>query len=329
MKTLLKKIFIIHGYCELITDYLKNDLLSEGYFYEENIFEYSIRDLITVIKHSSRIHNNNLIICYPITLKSLLVLLLILFIRPRKLIYVVPPSSKHILNNIFFRIRKYLVKTIFTLISIAGVKQLLVFTTPYERILLENIVKRSVFIYYPTYSIDKHVYSEVISYEKTTILFFIEKLNDLFLINETISVLEELGLKPLVLICLLNKNIVNCINDYRVVCIHSYEFDELIKYSTIIVAKTPSPVSNSIILKSIFYGKPVITTFEHGLAIYYSDTSFIYIQRSWTSESLASNILNILSDIDYLKKKSLSISLSSLNNRYGKYVILKFLTGEI
>lgn len=325
----LKKVFIIHGFCELITNYLKNDLLSEGFFYEEKNFDNYIRDSLGIVKYSDRIHSSNLIICYPITFRSVLLLLLSIFIKPRRLIYIVPPSIKHSQNNLLFKFKKYLFKTILTLINTTGVEQLLVFTTPYEKILLENIIRKTNYVYYPTYFVERPELSELISFDKLKILYFIEDSNDLSLINGVVSVLEELGLKPLVVINCLERGIYKCIDDYRVICIHSYEYDELIKQSTIVIVKTPSPESNSIILKSIVYNRPVITTHEHGLAIYYNYVNYIYLQKKWTHESLASNILEILSNIDELKRKFLSTSIDILNNRFGKYVITKFLIGEM
>lgn len=325
VKSFLRKLFLIHSDCELIIDYLKNDLITEGYFYEELVFEHGFKGLLEFVKYSDRIHNSNLLICQSISFKLIVMLIINILVKPRRVVFIIPPSVKHSVKNIVFKIEKYLFKTLTTLMRFINIKQLLVFTTPYERILLENIIRKTRFTYYPTYFAEKPRVSEFVDSEKLTILFFVKEPFELHLVSETISILEEINLKPLVLINYLNKYFFECIDDYRVVCIHQYDYDELIKYSTIIITKTPSPESNSIILKSILYGKPIITSFENGLAIYYRDVDFINIQSSWSSELIVNTILKILSNIDELKKKSLSLNIDILNNSFGKYVIKEFL----
>lgn len=313
----------MHSYCELITDYLKNDLLNEGYFYEEYIPDQ--QSIVKLLKISDRAYNSSLIICSPLNLKTIILLIFVLFMKPSKLIYVIPPSNIHNTYSFLFKLKKYLFKTILTLMSTVGVKQLLIFTTPYERIILENIVRKTSFIYYPTYCSEKPLLSGLSIFDKQVILYSINSIDDVFLANSMLSVLEELGLKPLLIMNLLNRNITKCTGNYRVLCIHTYDYDELIKNTSLIIVKTPSPVSNEVILKSIVYGKPVVAAPELGLALYYSDSEFVYLNKTWSSETLARSILDILSNIDYLKKKSLSTSISTLSNKYGRYVLLKFI----
>lgn len=325
----MKKIFIIHSDCELIINSLKNDLLNEGYFYEEIVLNNTYRDSLKLLKNSSRLYRNNLVICSPISPRILATLFLCFLIKPLRLIYIVPPSSKHSSQKLLFQINKYMFKIVLSLIKLNRVKQLLVFTTPYEKMILENIIRGTNSVYYSTYFMERPRTYELLLSEKMILSFFIYESDELNLVENVIRVFEEIGLKPLIIVNVLNRNILSCISDYRAVCIHNYEFDETIKNSALVIVKTPSPESNNVVLKSIFWSKPVITTQEHGLAIVYSNTGFIHIQKLWTPDSLAFSILNILGNLDNLKKKALSINIDTLSSSFGKHIITKFLTNEM
>jgi len=317
---------VIHKECNIIINELKKELENSKISYHEIHLTNSVfSDLYKVLKHGGALNNTPIIICHPITGDLLVKLAIILSSKPRKIVLLIPPNPKHKIDSTYVKIILYLLRTMLTFMENIGVKQLLVFTTPYERLLLDEIIRETRYVFFPTYAIEKPGFNDLVFSEKPVISFFVLEQQDIVIIKEALDILEELGFKPFFILGYANENIRDCIDDYRVMCIHTEDIDNLIKYSTITVVKTPTPETNSVILKSILYFKPVITTLEHGIALYYRYTGLIFLQRKWDGEALANSIIEVLNNLDNIKKKSLTMVILDLKKDFGSHIITRFL----
>ncbi|OYT40518.1 MAG: hypothetical protein B6U89_01850 [Desulfurococcales archaeon ex4484_58] len=319
------KVAIIHRGCGIIIDILKDLLNQYEIKYEEYCLErkkISFRELMRI---NSRLYNSKIILCHPINTRLIPLLKILTLIKPRKIAYIVPPDPSHRMDNYISRVIIYYTRTILTLLRSLGTKVLFIFTTPYERIYSTPLIKGFRYVYIPTYMIRDTGIKEPLHSEKPVVTFFIGEREDFLLLSHTIRVLEELGFKPRIIVNITSDEYLGCLNDYRVICIRSSEYEQLIKYSTIIVAKTPSPETNNVIAQSIIHTKPVITTMEHGLALYYRDTGLIFVLERWSGETLANSILEVLNNIDFIKKKGLALVIHELKPDYGAKILASFL----
>ena len=322
----MSRLLLVHENCEIIANTLKKELKSNGLEINELVLKNRlIHDLYLIMKRMGRVDNELVLICHPIDHTLLAKVFILLISKPRKIVFIIPPSPIHKRDSVFGKITLYVLRTLLTTMKLIGIKFLFVFTTPYERLLVDEIIHGIRYVFYPTYTIEKPSFRELMFSEKPVISFFVLEKDDIERIKETLDILEELGFKPFIVLGLMNINLNTCIDDYRVLCMNTDSLDDLIRYSTIVVVKTPTPETNNVILKSILYYKPVITTLEHGLALYYNYTGLVYIREKWDSESLANAIIEVLNNMDEIKKKSLSVLIFDLKRDYGRHIITRFL----
>lgn len=323
----MDKVVIFYKECNIIIDEVREELKKNSLeYYEIPLNDLSINEFYTIIRHSGIIYNAPVIICHPINGELLIKLAIISYSKPRKIVFIIPPNPRHKIESIYVKILLYLFRTLLTFMENIGIKQLLVFTTPYEYLLLDNIIRKTRYVFYPTYKAEKIKFKDIMFHEKTIISFFKIKPEDLGIIKNTLNVLEELGFKPFFILNYDIEDLIEtCLDDYRVICMYSSEYDEIINHSIIVIVKTTSPEANNVILKSIHYLKPVITTFEQGIAMYLQDTGLVFIQRKWDEETLADSIIEVMNNLNNIKKKALTVMIPSLKRDYGSHIIVKFL----
>ncbi len=316
---------ILHKNCDVIINTIEKEFDIRGLDYIKiDLDKLYNSSFVNRLKLYSMFHGENILLCNPLNSEMLKILSLLLVVKPLKVGIIIPPDPIHSSKSIPYSFLKYFSRIFLDLLKRNGIKILIVFTTPYERIAFGEILHGFRYIYLPTYSTETTGLKEILYSDRPVISFFTKNVEDLSLINDTVSVLEELGFKPRFIVNFLSSSIDKCLDDYRIICIHSDDTDQLIKYSTLTICKTPSPETNNIILKSIQYTKPVITTMEHGLALYYHDTGLIFLQKKWSSENLADSILEVLNNIDQIKKKSLSLYIDILKSEYGGELLISF-----
>jgi hypothetical protein len=324
------EVIVINYKCGVITDTIIDDLVKKNIRVKEvKLGVKSPGDTRILARSSHLLNNSSIILCHPISFELIYKLVLIMMSRPKKVAFIIPPSPRHKIDSLSLKTILYIVRFILALYTIMGIRVLLVFTTPYEKLFFNDIIRGNRYVFLPTYSAERPGFKDLVFVDRYMISIFMVDRKDRKVIRDALYVLEELGFKPLFILHLSRDDPLACFDDYRVLCVLTDDYDDIIRNSAIVVVKEPTPESNNVVLKSIVYNKPVLATIEHGMALYYQDTGLVRLQKKWDGELLANRIIEVLNNLDEIKKRSLNIMVPELKRDYGSHILYKFLRQDI
>jgi glycosyltransferase involved in cell wall biosynthesis len=328
-------VLLISEECGLISDFLYENLRGRGFniyllnydsmprsFLRRVLFE--IRILAEILKDKDRY---SIILCMSVSMRLLNWLLKLFITRPKKLIVVVPPSPRHIYgfkNALLI----YMFRILYGILGLFGVRELLVFTTPYEKLFLMNILHNIDHVYLPVYYSRYIGVKELLLADKPTILIYVHPIlsNRELLIN-SINTLIELGFIPKIILYVdPGRQDILCPRSPHIICLSTDTYNLILQYVTLVVIPVSTPYSNKLLVESIMNGRPVITSRNIGVAGVYEDTGLVVYEDKWLPETFTDRILKVLNQIDRFKKAMLSYKPVILNPEYGLEVIASFLS---
>jgi len=319
-----RAVILAHADCYAITSVLGEELKYSGFAVEEYTLEYRmLNDFKLLLKLSGKLHGENLVVCYPITQSLILKLLSILLSMPKKLVLIIPPSSKH-KRSVVSVLLLYLLRVFLSLVGY-GKRLLIVFTTPYERVFGEELASKYSYVYYPVYECRKPGIENTISERSNLIVFHVSSSGSLSEVAGAISMLEESGLKPFFAVNVQDCTTASCIHDYRVICTCSDSVSGVVSSSALAVVEGSDISAVNTVLNTVVRGKPVIASRLNGLALYFRDTGLVFLYDEWSAEKLAELIIEVLNSIEDVKKKALKNINTCLKRDLGRTVLVEFL----
>jgi len=318
-----RAVILAHDECYAITSVLRKELENSGFVVEEYTLKHHVLgDFKLLLKLSEKLHGENLVVCYPITRSLILKLFSALFAKPKKLALIIPPSSKHKRNGLSILLL-YLLRVVLSFTGF-GRRLLIVFTTPYERVFGEELASRYSYVYYPVYECEKPGIENTISGRNNLAVFHVSSSRSLREVVEAISILEESGLKPFLVVNMQDYTTASCIHDYRVICTQSDNLCEVASSSALVVVEGSDIPAVNAVLNAVARGKPVIASRLNGLALYFRDTGLVFLYDKWSAEVLVELMIEVLNSIEDIKKKALKNINTYLKRDLGKAVLVKF-----
>jgi len=266
-------------------------------------------------------YNKILVLCIPISNLLILLLLLLVFRRPFRLVLVVPPSYTHSVG-LSTKIKILLLRSVLNILVGAGTRVTVLFTTVYEKTLLEGLLPRTMAMYLPIYYIEEAGLKEILESDKPVIYFIAHTKEDLILIDRCARELRELGVTAKFIVGhYIEKEI--CPDYYGILCIHTDKPEESVRNSTLVISLTPSSWSNYIVALALTYGKPIIATPRHGIALQYHSTGFVLSISEHEREELTSFILRVINSISEYKKRGLQVDVEIPGHQYSRAILGK------
>ncbi len=269
-----------------------------------------------------------LVIGSPISFRLILWLnIILLFVKPRRLVLLIPPSERHVDGLKLFAYSS-LISFLLLLIKRRGVRVLLIYTSPIEKQVFEQVFHSEATTYYPVFSWDQPRSAPKQLRENPPVLF-VYALNEYQVkwLPGALVFLEELGVKPLIIVGFEDEPR-RCINHPLITCIYSSDYDKYLMEATIVIALHVSPESNLVIAKAIGYKRPVITRRVLGMGRVYEDTGLITYQDVIGPENLATTILNVLNNLDKYRQIGLRTVILPPKTRYFEEIFHEFLLSE-
>ncbi len=330
-------VLLISEECGLVSDFLHESLRRREFnvyslnydsmpksFLKRVLFE--IKVLAEILKDKNRY---SLILCMSISIRLLNWLLKLLITRPKRLIIVIPPSPRHVFsfkNTLLI----YMFRILYGILGLLGVKELLVFTTPYEKLFLMNILHNIEHTYLPVYSSRYIGVKELLIADKPTILIYGHPvLSGRKLLISSINTLVELGFIPKIILYIdPERQDLLCPRSPYIICLSTDSYDLILQHVTLVVIPVSTSYSNKLLVESIMNGRPVISSRNIGIAGIYEDTGLVVYEDKWLPETFTDRILKVLNQIDKFKKAMLSYKPIILNPEYGLEVIASFLSEE-
>ncbi len=317
--------------CRKLIDVLERKNFSVEYFEHEFVRGLKLRHKILfyinlIAEFVKRRGLPGLVIGAPVSFRLFLWLNIVLFlIRPRRLVLLIPPSERHVGG---FRLFLYsvLISMLTLFIRISGIRVLLVYTTPYEKQILEGLLYGESNIFYPVYSF-KPSRKPLRFLREFPPIIFIYALNEYQAkwLNGTIVFLEELGVKPLIILGF-EEVPRRCISHPLVACIYMDEYDRIIGEVTLVLALHVSPESSMIVVKAVSHGKPVIIRRVMGIGRVFEETGLIVYEDSISPENIATAILNVINNLDRFRHRGLRAVVTPPKTRYFEEILVEFLT---
>lgn len=332
-----KNVLFLSKECNIICDSIRDKLLEKKFNVEyvdfTGIYEphndvglyWRLKIFFNLIaEFMKRSMNYAFIICSPIDSWLLSLLFSLIFAKPEKIVIIIPPSPKHIVG--FAEILKiHLFRFFMTLFSLIDAKTLLILTTPYEVKYLEMILRSHNYVFVPPYESSAAKVKELIHSEKPLIVIpYNDWMHDRSFYN-ALETFRELGITARYVIVASDYKDQRCISDYRVICISSDDYSDIISQSTIVVIRRADPEANKILIDAIMNGRPVISSREVGMAHVYRDTGLVVFEDLWTPDTFSNIVLKILNEIDQYKKASLKSIPITLKSDYGISILTSFL----
>jgi len=327
----MSRILIIHSACDIIVKSLEEDLVKLGFkvekhgFNDMDVFNLNLRDFLKTLRH---MYKGVFIFCQPLGLRIILYSILAFMFRPVSLIYVVPPSFKHQVR-ILSMFKLFVFKILLGLYRVLGGRVLFVFTTPYERFFADRLLKGCKYVYYVPYSVEKHRYIEPLSSYKPFVLITASSTSDLSFIDNVVKLLSELGFSTRIIIYLLSRHISKCIEDYRVTCIYSDEPIDLINISSLVVIPRIQPEIMQFTVLALNSYRPIITGFDNGIALAYKKRGGVFIIDTSSEHEIARAIIDVLNNLDQVKKDLLVYTEYGFKRDFGLNVIKYFIENAL
>ncbi len=329
----VRRVLIVDYRCGLIAEDLVDRLISRG-FKPEVLdlsttkglpFRLRARFYVEVLAEMRKGGFTGLVLCSPVFSRLVLWLVLLLFLPFRKVVLLIPPSLKH---------RRILLTWLYSMLSsfimlvnrLRGVSFLVIYTTPYERQLFEHVIIGNYEAYYPVYTFKRRVRPPSFIRLNPPLLF-IYALNEYAAkwIPGMLVFLEDLGVKPLTVIGLEEPS-GRCINVPLGLCVHSDDYEWIIREASIVLVLHPSPESNLIVARAVNQGRPVIADYNVGMGHVYKGTGLVLFEKYAGPETIATKILKILNEIDKYKQLGLRSRVSPPKPTYFLDVFEEFLT---
>jgi len=318
-----RAVILAHADCHAITSVLRDELKNSGFVVEEYALKHGVLDdFKLLLKLSGKLHGENLVVCYPITRSLLLKLFSVLLSKPRKLALIIPPSSKHKRNALNILLL-YLLRAVLSFTGF-GKRLLIVFTTPYERVFGEELASKYDYVYYPVYECEKPGIENTILGRHNLTVFHVSSSEGLSEVVEAISILEESGLKPFLVVNMQDYTTASCIHDYRVICTQSDNLYGVASASALVVVEGSDISAVNAVLNAMARGKPVIASRLNGLALYFKNTGLVFLYDEWSAEKLAELMIEVLNSIEDVKKKALKNINTCLKRDLGRAVLVEF-----
>jgi len=243
--------------------------------------------------------------------------------KPKKLVLVIPPSSKHKRNTLSILLH-HLLRAVLSFTGF-GRRLLIVFTTPYERVFGEELASKYSYIYYPVFDYEKPGIENTIVGQTNLIAFHVSSCRGLSEVVKAISILEESGFKPLFILNTLDYNTAKHVRDYRVICTCSDTASGVTSSSALVVVEGSDFSAANTVLNAVARGKPVIAYRLNGLALYFKDTGLVFLYDKWSAEILAELIIEVLNSMENIKKKALKNINTCLKRDRGRAILVEFL----
>jgi len=318
-----RAVILAHTDCYAIASVLREELKNGGFAVEEHTLKHRVvDDSKLLLKLSGKLHGENLVVCYPITRSLILKLFSVLLSKPKKLVLIIPPSSKH-KRSALTVLLLYLLR-VFLSFTGFGKRLLIVFTTPYERVFGEELASKYSYVYYPVCECEKPSIENTVVGYTNLVAFHVSSGRGLSEVVKVISILEESGFKPLFTLNIPDYNTASCIHDYRVICTHSDDLYGFASSSALVVVEGSDIPAVNAVLNAIARGKPVIASRLNGLALYFRGTGLVFLYDKWSAEVLAELIIEVLNSIEDVKKKALKNINTCLKRDLGRAVLVKF-----
>ncbi len=306
-------LFVDYG-CKFILDDLLDISIRRGFKPEHLDLSFTyrlkpslrIRFYIDVLAELRKGNYRGIVLCSPVFSRLIFWLILLLILPYRRVVILIPPSLKH--KRRLLTITYSMITSFLMLIHrIKGVSFLVIYTTPYEKQLFEQIIYGNAEAYYPAYTF-KRRFRPPSFIRVNPPLLFIYGLNEYAVkwIPGMIVFLEELGVKPLLVIGL-EEPIGKCLQLPIGMCVHSSDYEWIIREATIVIVLHPSPWSNLILSKAISHGRPVLADPSVGMGHVYRDTGLVVFEDYANPETIATKILKILNEIDKYKQIGLRV----------------------
>jgi len=323
----MSRLLIIHRACDLIVDSLERDLDKLGFKVEKHglngIDPFNL-NLHGYLKTLRNMYKGVLIFCHPLSLRLIVYSFLALMYRPIGLIYVVPPSIKHRVATTSM-IKLLVFRILLGFYRVLGGRVLFVFTTPYERVFADRLLKGYKYVYYTPYGVEKHRYIEPLSSSKPFILITASSTGDLSMIADIVKLMGELGVPIRIIIYLLTRLISKCIDDHRVTCVHSDDAGELINASSLVVIPRSTLDTMQLTVLAMSSYRPVITGFDNGIALAYRGHSGVYIVDTSNESEVARTVIEVLNNLGQVKKNLLVYTEYGFKRDFGLNMIKDFI----
>jgi glycosyltransferase involved in cell wall biosynthesis len=326
------RVLLVDDGCRFISGKVKDILLRRGFGVEtidmgsigKLDFKAKIAFLLSLAAELWKKTYSSILLCTPASTRLAAWLLFLLFTGPSKIVIVVSPSTKHGRPIIGF-LDSALLSLASGLLRMRGKKIMIVYTTPYEKMLFEKVFSIDSEAVYHPYGVVERRRAPSMLRDNPPVLF-------VYSVNEyaakwipgAVLFLEELGVRPLIILGL-EDPVGKCPGTSLMACIHSDDYDSIIRDSTIVVLLHASPESNLILSRAVSYGRPVIAHPSIGMSHVYSGTGLVVFEETPGPETLATKILKIINSLDNYRRLGLSIKLRQPSEKYLAEALADFL----
>uniref|UniRef100_A0A7C4JL32 Glycosyltransferase family 1 protein n=1 Tax=Staphylothermus marinus TaxID=2280 RepID=A0A7C4JL32_STAMA len=277
----------------------------------------------------AKIHNKVVFLALPLGFRTLFYMILLLIVKPRKLVIIVSPLGRFVENKVVARITRYFFNLFLTPYRLLRIDVMLIYPTPFEKNLLPPIAKGIEWVFIPI--IEPYKFSKemlVSSTDYSSIAVFTSDSRDLVKILEFYKLTEQLWSGFKILIVSDQGSLGFCLHLPSVICIETDGYEELLSRINIIALITPTITSNNILYMCANNFKLVLADYRVGLSYYMRSNGYvnIVVMEDWDPEKFFDAVATLVNQIDSIKKSILTLRPLEIRYDYGLNYLKYFIT---
>lgn len=295
-------------------------------FNEAVIDKLSFFDKLRIV---SSLHGEVVFLFLPIGFRTLVYTMLLLLVKPRKLILLVSPLSKYVEKSITAEVLRRIFNLLFSIYRLIGIDVLLIYPTPFEKKLLPPLPKGIEWVFIPI--MDSSTYSRemlIPPRDYDGIAIFTNDVGDLVKINEFHKLMKQVWGGFKILIISDQGSLSLCLPLPSVSCIETDSYDEIISKFNLIAFMTPTIATNNILYMSVINSRIVLADHRIGLSYYMRSYGYlnVIIMDKWEPEKMFDTVVSVINQADSIKKSILALRPLEIKYDYGLGYLKYFIT---
>lgn len=281
------------------------------------------------MKSIAMLHGEAVFLMLPLGFRTLFFTILLLLVKPRKIIVLVTPMSRIVEENIVAKALRRVFNLVLSIYRFIGVDVLLVYPTPFEKRILPPIPKGIEWVFIPI--IDSLAYSRemlILPKDYDGIAVFTNNVYDFVRINEFHKLMKQVWFGFKILVVSDQGSLGFCLNSPNVSCVETDSFEEIISRFNLIALMTPTISSNNILYMSVINSRIVLTDHRIGLSYYMRDYGYsnVVIMHGWDPEKILDTVVSVINQADHIKKSILTLRPLEIRYDYGLGYLKYFVT---